>query len=305
MLVQRDGAPVRVSGVRPRTVLAALALAAGRPVTVDALIEIGWGPRHGSGVRSTLQTTVGRLRRNLGDGLVVTASDGYALRIDADQVDVHRFKALLATPDPDLARLNQALALWRGEPLQDIASETLQQGYVPGLTEDWFAAVQRRTDLLLAQGRHAELVPELRDLTARHPLREPLWRQLMLALYRTGQQSDALDAYERLRVELRDQLGLDPSPELRQLHQAVLAQDPELRAPQPTAAMDVAPPVAVHDGQGVAVLGRSQRDNGAIPQARESWREALALLEEQQSPDAEPLRDELTALNDSGQSGGG
>jgi DNA-binding SARP family transcriptional activator/Tfp pilus assembly protein PilF len=219
-------------------------LRAGELVTVDELAEAIWS----NGVlpadpRRTVQTYVNRLRTLLGGaGLIQSRPEGYVIAVAAGDVDVGRLELLLERADQaagagdrhrEVALLRQALGLWRGQPLADVASEALHRGVVARLEEQRLDALQRRIDADLALGRHAELVSELRALTEQHPLRERLWAQLMTALYRCGRQADALQAYHSVRGVLADQLGVDPGAELRGLHQAILTNDPALMVPPP------------------------------------------------------------------------
>jgi DNA-binding SARP family transcriptional activator/tetratricopeptide (TPR) repeat protein len=221
--------PVEIPGGRARVVLATLALAAGRPVAEAALADRVWSERPPQSTRASLTTHVMRLRRVVGGDAIRTTASGYLLDLDADQVDVLRFRRLTAEAarerDPDQARrlLTEALDLWRGEPLDALDSETLQRDLVPALVEERLLALQRCIELDLAAGEHARLTGQLRELTSRHPLHEPFWRQLITALAAGGRQADALDAYGRLRVNLREQLGVDPSAELRERYQRLLA----------------------------------------------------------------------------------
>jgi DNA-binding SARP family transcriptional activator len=243
--VEGAGGPVPVSG-RQRVVLAALALEANRPVPVDRLLGYAWGEESPRDVRNALQTLVARLRRRLGAALIETAGDGYLLRVPAGAVDAVRFRELVAAagqarrdggdPAAELGCLREALALWRGTPLYDVPSDTLRAEAVPGLREIWFTALERRLDLDLDAGRHREIIGELRDLTADYPLREELWRQLMLALYRSGRRAEALEAYRAVSRGVRGQLGLDVGRDLADLHQAILAADASLVQPATTPA---------------------------------------------------------------------
>ena len=163
-------------------------------------------------------------------------SGGYVLHAEPSEIDAHRFEALVqdarqnATSDPGAAaRLyREAEALWRGPALDDLADQPSLRAEIGHLEALRLAATEERVAAELSLGRHAEVVPELETLTARHPFREALWRQLMTALYRSGRHADALDAYRRARAVLVNELGLEPSAELRWLEQQVLRQDPEL-----------------------------------------------------------------------------
>ena len=192
---------------------------------------------------------VSRLRKKLGDGRLATQAPGYVLRVEPAELDLARFEQLVdearrATPATAAEKLRQALALCRGPPLADLAYEPFAQTEIARLEELRLAALDQRIDADLAAGRHAELVGELEALVVQHPLRERLRCQLMLALYRSARQAEALDVYRAARRELSEDLGLEPSEELKQLEQAILRQDPALelpgRAPTPGLASQAA-----------------------------------------------------------------
>jgi DNA-binding SARP family transcriptional activator/tetratricopeptide (TPR) repeat protein len=227
LTVSVDGRTVPMVGKRRPVVLAALALAAGRPVCQEALAEYVWGEDLPDRLASSLHTVVTRLRSLLGGQAIIGSRGRHTLMIAESDVDVHEFRRLVASTqglanDAALPILDRALALWRGEPLGEVDSDTLRAEYVPRLTAEWQIAVLRRADALLDRGEHAELVPQLRELTARYPLQEPLWCRLMIALCRSGCQAEALEAYHAAWERLRDLLGVDPGTELRQTHQQIL-----------------------------------------------------------------------------------
>jgi len=231
------GQPVTLAAPRRQVILTALALAPGRTVSTAALARYLWGDDVPSPARRALSTVVTRLRQDLGMDVISGTAGGYTLAVPAEAVDVYRFRALLRAARStagggELDLLERALACWRadGEPLQDVGSDALVAEYAPALVEEWYAATERRIDLLLAAGVHAELVPELRDLTARQPLRESLWCRLMVALYRAGRQAEALDVFRCVRELLAEQLGVIPGPELRAAHRALLVHDPAVAA---------------------------------------------------------------------------
>jgi len=224
-----------------RALLAALLLRPNRVVPVTELVEHVWGDAPPARTRGTLQTYVMRLRAALGDpSLIQTAADGYRMRVDPLAVDVHRFvdaaaRGRVAAGADDLVTARKAFAealeLWRGPVLSDVPSETLYSEHAPRLTELLMTVHEQRIDVELALGHHADLVPELFALTRDHPLRERFWGQLMLALYRSSRQAEALEAFRQLDRTLDEQLGIDPSAELRSLHQAILVGEPSLAAP--------------------------------------------------------------------------
>jgi DNA-binding SARP family transcriptional activator len=229
------GAPVAVPGIKERGVLAILLLHANELVSADRLIEQLWRDEPPASARKSLQVRVANLRKVLGHGgsQIVTQSPGYVLRVEPDQLDLHRFERLVAIADeaePRLAAdtLREALALWRGAPLADLGFEEFAQGPIARLEELRLVAVEKRVDAELELGLHADLSPELERLVSEHPLREGLRGRLMLALYRSGRQADALGVYRETRRVLDAELGLEPSPALQRLERAILAQDPVL-----------------------------------------------------------------------------
>jgi DNA-binding SARP family transcriptional activator/tetratricopeptide (TPR) repeat protein len=235
--------PVPIPSAKHRMLLAGLLLRPGQLVTVDELAEIIWGDTMPAGPRKVIQTYVGRLRKLLGGGeLIQSRPGGYVIVVGPGDVDVGRFELLLERArdaagredrHTESAMLRRALALWRGEPLADVPSEKLHRDVVARLAEQRLDALFRRVEADLGVGRHGELVAELQILAERHPLREQFWAQLMTALYRCGRQADALQAYHRVSRLLAEELGVDPGPELRALHQAILAGDRALAAPPP------------------------------------------------------------------------
>ncbi|MDT8912054.1 BTAD domain-containing putative transcriptional regulator [Amycolatopsis sp. PS_44_ISF1] len=237
MEVRRDGVPVPIPAAKQRVLIAALALTAGAPVTVERLIACLWDERPPSGARNTVKNYVLRLRRivaaDAGPGVLVSSPAGYRLEVDPDVVDVLRFRSLVRTarsaePEQAEALLDQALVLWRGEPLADVPSDVLHREVVPGLVELRLAALQQRIDLDLVHGRHAERIAELVELSTVHPLRERFWAQLMLAFHRSGRAGEALAAYRKANTILAEELGINPGPQLQALHHAILTDDPGL-----------------------------------------------------------------------------
>jgi DNA-binding SARP family transcriptional activator len=231
--VRVDGQPVFIPSGQLRTLLAALLLAGDRPATVSALAGQLWPDRPPARTRGTLHTYVTRLRRLLGHDLIrTTPGSGYQLDTTACDVDLYRFRDRLreaseaGSADHELAMLHDALALWRGTPFGELASGWLDRDVVPRLTEEWFAATERRIDLELKSGYPGRLIPELWDLTNQYPVRESLWLRLMTALHRAGRRTEALDAYQRVRATLCQELGIDPSEQLAQLHRTVLLDGP-------------------------------------------------------------------------------
>nr|WP_221381862.1 BTAD domain-containing putative transcriptional regulator [Actinoplanes polyasparticus] len=229
--VVHEGRLLPIRAGKQRALLAALLLRTGRSVPLDELVDIVWGDGSPANPRSTIQIYVNRLRAAVGD-VIETTSDGYRIAARATDVDIGRFEELLARAGSHGERgdlpgeaeaLREALALWRGEPLADVPSDVLHREVAPHLREQRMRALERRIDVDLSHGRHAELTGELMVLTAQHPLRERLWAQLMSAFHRGGRQADALEAYQTVRHRLADELGIDPGPELQEIHAAVLA----------------------------------------------------------------------------------
>ncbi|HEY1741211.1 MAG TPA: alpha/beta fold hydrolase, partial [Acidimicrobiia bacterium] len=226
-----DGHSIGLSAAKERSLVAALALAGGATVSTDALISALWGEESPSAARKTLQTYVWNLRRALGAERVVTEPVGYRLRISCDKIDVYNFRALVREGDDALRRgrierareaLAAAIALWRGEPLSGVAPHTGLAADGTRLEQEYLAAMEARIAADLAGGAHHELVGELEYLVQQYPYRERLWGHLMVALYRSGRQADALAAFQRVRAVLRDELGLEPGGELRRIESAVL-----------------------------------------------------------------------------------
>jgi DNA-binding SARP family transcriptional activator len=230
-----DGRPLSIGGVSQRALLALLLLHANEVVSSDRLMDELWtGEPPASGV-TALQVRISQLRKALGAEAerIETKPPGYRLRIRPEELDLARFSRLLeqadhADPASAAEQLREALALWRGPPLADLAYESFAQAAIGRIEELRLAALERRIDADLALGRHAELVGELEELVTRHPLRERLHGQLMLALYRCRRQAEALEVYQSTRRALVDALGIAPSPSLQELEQAILRQDPEL-----------------------------------------------------------------------------
>ncbi len=215
-----DGEPVAVPAGRGRALLATLLLRANEFVPVDELVERIWDGELPDGDRAhkTLQMTVSRLRQALGEAnCVQTSSRGYSAAVSPGQLDLDRFRALTAQNEH-----RAALELWRGPVLANVASESLHRDDVPPLMEEQVVALERRIDQDLAHDTDP-LVPELRALVGRYPLRETFWAQLMLALHRSNRQAEALAVYQEVRDHLADELGVDPGPRLREAHEQVLS----------------------------------------------------------------------------------
>jgi WD40 repeat protein/DNA-binding SARP family transcriptional activator len=224
-----DDQPLALGGAKQRAILAMLGLAAGRAVSADRLIEGLWGEYPPPSAAKMVQNYVWRLRR--GGVAIVTHGRGYELEIDRDQVDACRLERLVADAARGAGNGNAAraaLALFRGDPLADVADEPFAIDEIRRLEELRLTAAELAIDADMAMGRHQELVGQLDGLLAANPLRERLYGQRMLALYRCDRQAEALDAYRQARKTLVDEIGIEPSAELRRLHEAILRQDPAL-----------------------------------------------------------------------------
>jgi len=261
--VADGGVAKDLGGLRERTLLARLLLSAGQVVSADRLADDVWAGQPPPHCMATLRVYISRLRRALGTGseAVATHPPGYRIVLQDGELDAHQFDGLVAAarenmaagrPDAAAARLRQALGLWRGPALSDIADFAFAQAEIARLEEARLAATEDRAEADLACGRHASLIGELEGLAAAHPLRERLCGQLMLALYRCGRQADALQAYSDLRGVLADELGIDPNPSLRRLQEAILRQEhslewrpasPKTGVTDPAGSRGVPPPV--------------------------------------------------------------
>jgi DNA-binding SARP family transcriptional activator/tetratricopeptide (TPR) repeat protein len=237
LIVRRAEVVLPVARGKQRAVLAALLLDAGRAVSVDDLTEVLWGTRPPPSARVTVQNHVKRLRHTMGEAdraRISTEPRGYAISVDAGELDVTRFEALLESAraaaredswDTAARQARGALSLWRGDPLADVESDVLAAREVPRLAELRLQAVEARIDADLRMGRHAEVVSELQQLVGTHQLREHFHAQLMLALYRCGRQAEALEAYRTTRTLLISELGVEPGAEIRGLHQGILGRN--------------------------------------------------------------------------------
>lgn len=237
-----QGRPVSLGGTRQRALLTLLLLHRNEVVSTDRVLDELWGEHPPESGPKAVQVAVSQLRKALqstratDDGVLITRAPGYLLRVRDGELDRDRFESLVerasAEDDPTAraAMLREALSLWRGPPLADLTYEPFLQPAIARLEEARLAAIEDRIDADIAVGRHSALVGELEELVARHPLRERLRGQLMLALYRSGRQADALTAYQEGRRTLVDELGVEPAPELRKLQKQILEHDPVLGA---------------------------------------------------------------------------
>jgi class 3 adenylate cyclase/DNA-binding SARP family transcriptional activator/tetratricopeptide (TPR) repeat protein len=240
--VESSGQPIPLGGPRQRALLAVLLVHAGEAVSSDRLVEELWGEDEGGGAAHALQTAVSRLRRVLGEegSRLVARAPGYVLQVQPGELDAHRFEGLraeglLALSGGDGAKgsrlLGEALELWQGPALAEFSYQPFAQAEIARLEELRLATVEDRIEADLATGRHAEVTGELRSLIAEHPFRERLRAQLVLALYRSGRQAEALEEYRVARDTLVEELGIEPGPALQDLEARVLRQDPGLLPP--------------------------------------------------------------------------
>jgi DNA-binding SARP family transcriptional activator len=236
--VVEHGRALPLGGTRQRTLLALLLTRANEVVSADRLIDELWGTRPPTAAANALQYHVSQLRKALAPHeAIVTQEPGYVIRIGPDELDLLRFELMVeearhATPELAARVLREALALWRGPALADLADESFAQLETLRLEELRLGALERRLEADLALGRFAELVGEVQVLVREHPLRERLRAVLMQSLYGSGRQAEALEAYRETRRLLVDELGIEPSTALRELEQAMLRHDPALISPE-------------------------------------------------------------------------
>ena len=256
--VSSDGGRVALGGPKPRALLAMLALDAGSTVSAERLIDGLWGEEPPATAAKMVQLYVSQLRKAMAahgeSDAIATRGRGYQLQLGRDRVDVGRFERLLAQ-----GAAREALRLWRGPALADVADEPFAAPEIRRLEELRATALEVAIDQDLDAGRHREVLPELEALLAQEPLRERLHAQRMLALYRSGRQAEALEAYRRARATLVEQIGVEPGPELRRLHEAILRQDPSLDPPG-------------QEPAGAPLVGR----DAELAHLRDLWRRARA-----------------------------
>ena len=239
-IVADDGSSIPLGGQKQRAVLALLLLRANHVVPTDTLIDRVWGESPPRTATTALQNAVSALRKLLGPDVLVTRAPGYSLILSDGELDLTRFEELVAEarglePEERAARLREALALWRGDPLADVGFEGAVDADIRRLEELRIATLEDRIDADLACGRHLEVTPELVGLVAEHPLRERLRAQLMVAHYHAGRQEEALGVYRDARLVLAE-LGLEPGPQLQELEKRILRHEvPQPRAPRAAA----------------------------------------------------------------------
>jgi DNA-binding SARP family transcriptional activator len=261
--VSGENGRLPLGGQKQRAVLAVLLLEANRVVSVDRLLDSVWGEHPPRTAPTSLQNFVSQLRKLLGPDVLETRAPGYRLNVPSGALDAERFRAAVDAarsldPDERSAQLRDALALFRGPPLADFTFEAFAQADIARLEELRLTTLESRVEADLEAGRHADLVGELEPLVEEHPLRERLRGQLILALYRSGRQAEALETYQGARRALVEELGIDPSPALQQLHASILRQEAGLDTTSSTPAPEdhfAAVMKAILDGRLVPVLG--------------------------------------------------
>ena len=260
--VASEDATLELGGPKQRALLALLLFDAGRAVSTDRLIEALWGEQPPRTAATSLQNFVSQLRKVLGADRIVTKPPGYLIRIDSSELDVNRAQALLeeakvVSASERSKKLRDALELWRGPPLEEFGYEAFAQSEIGRLGELRLILLEERIDAEIEVGEPGKLVGELEALVVEHPLRERFREQLMLALYRSGRQAEALDAFQQGRRTLVEELGIDPSPRLQQLHAAILRQEIDLVPAREVPAQDHFEDVArtILEGRVVPVLG--------------------------------------------------
>jgi DNA-binding SARP family transcriptional activator/predicted Ser/Thr protein kinase len=231
-----EGRPLQLGGQRQRALLAILLLEAGRVVATDRLVDLLWGEEAPKTATNSLQNAISRLRKELGPEVLRTKAPGYVLGVAPGQIDARRFELQLrdarrAEPEQRRELLQRALDLWRGPALADFAFEQFAQAETRRLEELRLVAREERIEAELELGRHGDVVGELEALVGEHPLRETLRRQLMIALYRSGRQAEALDVYQDARNRFVEELGIEPGPELKQLQTEILRHEAGIAAP--------------------------------------------------------------------------
>jgi DNA-binding SARP family transcriptional activator len=234
--VSDETGPIALGGQRQRALLVVLALSPGRVVASERLVDLLWGEGAPKTAMASLQNGVAQLRKTLGAQVLETRAPGYVLGVSPEQVDAHRFERALADarrlpPEERREQLSQALATWRGPALAEFVFEGFAQPEIRRLEELRLVALAERIDADLELGRHGDVIGELEGLVTEHPLRESFLRQLMVALYRSARQAEALDVYQAARTRFVDELGIEPGPELRRLQAEILRQEAGLALP--------------------------------------------------------------------------
>ena len=295
-----------LGGPRQRALLAILILRANEVVSSERLADQLWGETPPPTAAKAIQVYVSKLRKLLGEGRLLTRAPGYMVLADSSELDLSQFEQLVSRarqsdPAAASALLREALALWRGPPLADLEYEAFAQTEISRLEELRLAVLEERIDADLTAGGHRDVLGELEALVTAHPLRERLAGQLMLALYRSGRQAEALGAYQDARRVLVEEMGLEPNPALQRLEKAILAQDPALDPPpSPTGASAPAPERAIL----VAPLDAESIDSLlalAAPLATEPPRELITAraLDTSEQTELARVTDDLRARRES------
>jgi DNA-binding SARP family transcriptional activator len=268
-----SGRVLQIGGRKQRALLAVLLLRANEIVSTDTLIDELWGSSPPGTAANTVQVHISHLRKALAPGdAIATRPPGYVLRVERGQLDLDTFLELADEGRAALAqgraaeaseRLRAALAVWRGPALGDLVFEPFSQSAVLRLDELRLAVLEDRIEADLAHGRHAEVIPEIDALIREHPLRERQRGQLMLALYRSGRQAEALEMYQAARRALVEELGIEPSPALQRLEKAILTQDASLDLPA-AEPRGPARPTTAEDGRSILVVPRAERSVGGL-----------------------------------------
>jgi DNA-binding SARP family transcriptional activator len=305
-----DGEPLVLGGQKQRAVLALLLLRANRVVATDFLIDALWGENPPRTATTSLQNSISALRKLLGPRALVTRPPGYMLVVDEEALDLTRFERLVAgartlEPEERADTLREALGLWRGDPLADAGYEPAVEPEIRRLEELHVTTIEDRIEADLACGRYADVVPELLALVAAHPLRERLRMHLMLAHYHSGRQDEALRVYQDARQALAE-LGLEPSPQLQELHRRILRHEvPRPRAAQAeaddahfeeVAAAVLAGRLVPVLGADTALLGEELATRFAYPEQGHDLARVAQFVA--LTKGAGPLHDELRALLD-------
>ena len=234
--VEGDRGPVALGGQQQRALLAVFLLEAGRVVATDRLVDLLWGEDAPKTATTSLQNAISRLRRELGPDVLETRAPGYVLHAEPERIDARRFELMLRDArrmgaEDRRALLQSALGLWRGPALAEFAFEQFAQAEIRRLEELRLVAREELIEADMELGRHGDVIGELQALVGEHPLRETLRRQLMLALYRSGRQAEALDVYQDARSRFVEELGIEPGPELKKLQSEILRHEAGIAAP--------------------------------------------------------------------------
>lgn len=246
--VEVDGHRIQIEGVKARRLLAALLVNRNRSVSADSLAEALWGDAPPLTAAKSIHKYVSQLRKHLGSSLVTTGN-GYLLRVESEAVDSDRFEQMIERDgSSDTIAVEEALAMWRGHPYQELEDSGEGHAEVVRLEELKLSAQERLIEMYLDRGDNSRAAGLAEGLVGTHPYRERLWAQLMLALYGSGRQSEALDAYRRLRLLLGEELGIEPSRELKELEERILLQDPNL-SPGARAPTNLSAPLSTFVGR--------------------------------------------------------